>query len=202
MTVASAAPDLARLGARLSELTGERYAIRSVRPASTGYANTTWLVDAEPRPLAIKVQTSAAFVHGRDPAFEPSVLAALGSTPVPVPLLLARDREASVFGGPWFAMAFVEGVGLPDEQLTGYAEHGWFVDAAPSLRRAIWNQFIDQLAALHRLPANTFGPDVRGGSHTRMLDYWTASLHEVMTPGGAPVQERALDWLRANTPVD
>src|SRR5437868_3680994 len=131
MAIETETPDLARLGARLTELTGAAYSIRSLRRATTGYANTTWLVDAEPRSLAIKVQTSPACVYARDPAIEPTVLAALDATPVPVPALLARDREASVFGSPWFAMTLVDGIGLPDEQLTGYAEDGWFVDADP-----------------------------------------------------------------------
>ena len=194
--------DLARLGARLSELTGDEYSISSLRSASTGYANATWLVDAEPRSLAIKVQTSPAYVYARDPSFEPGVLDALGPTEVPVPPLLARDGNGAVFGSPWFAMAFVDGRGLPDEQLTGYAGDGWFVDAAPDCRAAIWNDFIDRLATLHGLPASIFGPDPRGGSHAQMLEYWSASLHDVIAPGDAPAQERALDWLEENTPAD
>jgi aminoglycoside phosphotransferase (APT) family kinase protein len=194
--------DMARLGARLADLTGERYSIRSLRPASTGYANTTWLVDAEPRSLAIKVQTSPAYVYARDPALEPQVLAALASTSVPVPPLLAQDDEGSLFGSPWFAMALVDGIGLPDEQLTGYAEGGWFVDADPDCRSAIWNDFVDRLADLHSLPADTFGFAARGGSHSRMLDYWTESLYDVLRAGEAPVQARALAWLRDNAPGD
>src|SRR5205807_9543274 len=110
-TSATETPDVSAVGARLRELTGEGYLVRSLRPASTGYANTTWLVDAEPRSLAIKIQTSPAYVFERDPAFEPKVLAALAATTVPVPPLVAVDGERSLFGSPWFAMVLVEGIG-------------------------------------------------------------------------------------------
>lgn len=202
MAVETRTPDAARLGTRLTDLTGERYSIRSLRPAGTGYANTTWLVDAEPRSLAIKIQTSPAYVYDRDPAFEPTVLAALDATSVPVPRLIARDEGGSLLGSPWFAMALVDGISLPDEQLAGYAQDGWFVDAGPDRRAAIWNDFVDRLADLHSLPADTFGPAARGGSHSRMLEYWTASLCDVVGTGETPVQERALAWLRDNAPVD
>jgi aminoglycoside phosphotransferase (APT) family kinase protein len=99
-------------------------------------------------------------------------------------------------------MAFVDGVGVPDEGLTGYAQEGWFVDADPARRTSIWNDFIDCLADLHCLPADTFGPEPRGGNHSQMLSYWETSLHDAMPPGTAPIQERALAWLRENTPSD
>jgi aminoglycoside phosphotransferase (APT) family kinase protein len=186
----------------LLEVTGDEYLIRAVRPASTGHANTTWLVDADPRPLAIKVQAVPSVVHERDPGLEPGVLDALAATEVPVPELVAVDAEGAVFGAPWFAMAFVDGTCLPDDQLGGYAMGGWFVDAEPRRRTRIWNGFVDTLAALHRLPAVTFGPAPRGGTHGRLLDYWAAGLREVLDPGDSAIQTRALDWLGDSTPAD
>lgn len=187
---------------RLREVTGDVHVIRDIRPASTGHANATWLVDAEPRPLAIKVQAVPSVVHGRDPGLEPGVLQALAATDVPVPDLLAVDAAGEVFGAPWFAMALVPGDCLPDEQLGGYAVEGWFADAEPRRRTLIWDGFIDALAALHRLPAETFGPSPRGGTHGRLLDYWAASLRAVLDPGDSEVQARAIDWLRDNAPAD
>jgi aminoglycoside phosphotransferase (APT) family kinase protein len=196
------APDVAALSARLLELTGEAYAIASLHPSSTGFANRTWFVHAEPRSLAIKVQRSPAYVHERDPSLEPDVLAALRSTSVPVPLLIARDSEGLVLGSPWFAMALVDGIGMPDAELTGYAQDGWFADADPQRRRSIWNDFIDRLADLHSLPAETFVSISRAGSHSALLEYWWASLHGVVSRGTAPIQERALKWLAENAPAD
>lgn len=193
-------PDV--VGARMTELTGVTYSITGLRPASTGHANTTWLADATPNSLAIKVQTSPAYVFERVPAFEPNVLTALSATPVPVPLVVARDESEDLFGSPWFATAFVDGLSPPDDELAGYAQDGWFVEAEPSRRTRIWNSFVDRLADLHSLPAATFGAEVRGGSHSKMLDYWTASLRDAMASGDAPVQEAALGWLRSNAPAD
>jgi aminoglycoside phosphotransferase (APT) family kinase protein len=187
---------------RLGAVTGDKYVITDIRPASTGHANTTWLIGAEPRPLAIKVQAVPSVVHGRDPSLEPGVLKALAATAVPVPDLLAVDAAGDVFGAPWFAMALVPGACLPDGQLGGYAVDGWFVETEPRRRMQIWDGFVDALAALHRLPAETFGPSPRGGTHSRLLDYWAASLRDVLEPGDSPVQARAIDWLRDNAPVD
>ena len=141
-------------------------------------------------------------MYERDPTLEPHVLAALRSTSVPVPNLIACDPEGLVFGAPWFAMARVDGIGVPDAALTGYAQEGWFADADPQRRRSIWNDFIDRLADLHALPAETFASNTRAGSHSALLVYWTASLHDVMGHGTAPIQERALNWLARNAPAD
>lgn len=136
------------------------------------------------------------------PEIETRVLAGLAATTVPVPRLLAADPTGTVIGDPWFAMELVRGTGLPDEPSTGYAQRGWFAQATPELRATVWNAFVDILADLHRLPAATFGPAPRGGSHGAMLEFWAASLHDTMSPGVAKVQERALGWLRDNAPAD
>ena len=196
------APSTQAIEDRLCAVTGDAYVITDIRPASTGHANTTWLVGAEPQPLAIKVQAVPSVVHGRDPGLEPGVLKALAATDVPVPDVLAVDAEGDVFGAPWFAMTLVHGACLPDDQLGGYAVEGWFVETEPRRRTLIWDGFVDALAALHRLPAETFGPSPRGDTHSRLLDYWAASLRDVLEPGDSAVQARAIDWLRDNAPAD
>lgn len=154
--------EVAALRDRLFGLTGDEYAIERIRPASTGFANTTWLVDAEPRSLAIKVQRSPAYVHQRDPGLEPDVLAALTSTCVPVPSLIARDRTGDIFGSPWFAMALVDGIGVPDAQLGGYAQEGWFAEAEPAGTRSGTTSSIDSPISTHfrsRSSAQTHAED-------------------------------------------
>lgn len=195
-------PSARSVGRRLTELSGETYAIAGIRPASVGYANTTWLVDASPHPVAIKVQTSPAYVFGRDPAFEPGVISALHQTNVPVPELVARDDDETLFGSPWFATKLVAGVSMPDNQLDGYAGEGWFAEAEPGRRTAVWNSFVDVLAELHCLGPGVLGGQIRGGSHSLILDYWSASLHEVLPAQKGVHQEMALEWLRVNAPAD
>ena len=194
------AAELEALGARLRDLTGVAYELRGSHGASTGFANSTWFIDATPTDVVIKVQTSPSAVFDRDPALEPAALAALAGTPVPVPAVLACDPDGAVLDAPWFAMTRVDGTGMPDDGMTGYAAAGWFAETEPSRRTAIWNGFVDRLADLHSLPAATFSAVGRGGSHARVLDYWDASVHDVLDPGEAPVQERALAWLRDHAP--
>ena len=157
-------PDPTALERRLRELSGVPYHVRRCEPASTGFANTTWLVDADPEPLAVKVQALPSVVYNRDPALEPTVLEALAATPVPIPELRAVDPGSQLFGRPWFAMLRIDGRSMPDDPLTGYAAEGWFADADPAVRTAIWNDFVDCLADLHGQPAAIFGPSPRGGS--------------------------------------
>ncbi|WP_163549034.1 phosphotransferase family protein [Candidatus Frankia nodulisporulans] len=194
--------DVDALQTRLCQLTGIDHQILRWRRAGTGHANTTWLLDARPADLVIKVQATPSIVFQAAPEIETRVLAGLAARTVPVPRLLAADPTGTVIGDPWFAMELVRGTGLPDEPSTGYAQRGWFAQATPQLRATVWNAFVDILADLHRLPAATFGPAPRGGSHGAMLEFWAASLHDTMSPGVAKVQERALGWLRDNAPAD
>ncbi|MCM3882158.1 phosphotransferase family protein [Frankia sp. R82] len=194
--------DLVALQTRLRDLTGVDHDLRGCRRAGTGHVNTTWLLDANPMDLVVKVQSTPSVVFQAAPEIEPRVLRGLAATTVPVPQVLATDPAGTVIGTPWFAMELVHGTGLPDEPSTGYAERGWFADADPDRRTAVWNGFVDLLADLHRLPADTFGPAPRGGNHSAMLAFWVASLHDTVSPGAAKVQERALRWLQDNAPDD
>ncbi len=190
------------LSARLGELTGVAFDVRGWERAASGYANVTWIVDADPTDVVIKVQVSPSIVYDRDPGLEPSVLRALASTPVPVPAVVAQDSDGAVFGEAWFAMERLDGISLPDEKLTSYASSGWFAEADPQSRATIWNGFVDALADLHRLPADTFGPSPRAGSHSAVLDYFEAALRDVSVGGDVPVQVRAIEWLRTHAPND
>ncbi len=196
------APDLRALSSRLHEITDVEFTISGCRRVTTGHANATWFVNAEPERLVIKVQVEPSCVYDRDPALEPAALEALAATGLPVPRLIARDTEGKVFGAPWFAMALVDGRGMPDDPITGYAGGGWFADVPPQRRGEIWTEFVDRLADLHCLPADSFAAIGRGGSHSAMLDYWAAAADDVAGPEALPTQTRALEWLRAAAPAD
>ena len=202
MTNADSTVNRTALAARLSALTGRNIEIRDCRRASTGFANATWLVEADPEPLAIKVQLTPSCVYQRNPRIEPAALASLAGTAVPVPHLVACDAAGEVFGAPWFAMTVVDGRGVPDDPFAGYAGEGWFAEAEPTQRRELWNDFTDRLADLHNLPAETFAAIGRGGNHSAMLEYWIASLHDVARPRFSTTRTRALEWLRAAMPAD
>ena len=130
--------------------------------------------------------------HQRDPGLEPVVLAGLSPTSMPVLLLVAQDPEGSVFGSPWFAMEWVAGAGIPDQAMASYTSEGGFAESSPDRRAARWNDFVDRLAGLHTLQPDVFGSAPRGGTHSQVLDYWTASLQDAVSVAETPVQHRAL----------
>jgi len=183
-------------------LTGEAHRVRTARRAGSGHANTTWLLESDPADLVIKAQLTPSVVFDRRPELEPMVLELLHGSAVPVPRLVASDVEEELLGAPWFAMQWIAGGGVPDDSITGYAAEGWFASTTPDRRMKLWERFIDRLADLHSLPASTFDRLGRGGSHGEVLDYWDASLAEVLPAGTAPLQAAALQWLRANVPAE
>jgi hypothetical protein len=49
--------------------------------------------------------------------------------------VLAVDPDPSTLGSPWFAMERIDGVGVPDDAMSGYVVDGWLADAVwPSSR--------------------------------------------------------------------
>ena len=75
---------------------------------------------------------------------EAKILSALESAEVPVPQVLAMCADESLLGVPFYVMPFVEG-----EILTDREPYGWH---APVVRRAVSEQLVDTLVALHAVP--------------------------------------------------
>jgi aminoglycoside phosphotransferase (APT) family kinase protein len=199
-TVPGPPGDLPALARRLLELTGTEYEIAACKRASSGFANTTWILDSQPHDLVVKVQSTPSVVHQRDPGVEPAILEGLAGTTVPVPTVVARDPAGEIFDAPWFAMHKVDGRSLPDDAMTSYVGGGWYADAPAEYRSRIWTGFVDALADLHTSPATAFGPTVRGGSHTLVLNYLEASLLDGAGHDPVPLQRQILAWLREHVP--
>ena len=101
-----------------------------------------------------------------DMSREHKVVAALGSTPVPVPPVVGLCEDESISGAPFYAMEFVEG-----PVLRGLEEAEAFPDEAD--RRAIGERVADTLAAIHAVE-----PDAVGlGDLGRKEDYVARQLH-------------------------
>ena len=195
-------PDRIELESRLQDLTGRRYSVRSIQPADSGIANTTWLLGADPEDLVIKVLSVPSVVYQQDVALEPQILGVLADSAVPVPAVRAVDSEGLVFGSPWFAMTRIVGRSLPDHPTMSYMSDGWFAEAEPTLRRQVWNGFVDCLAQLHTLPAELFDGVMRGGTHEQVLNYFAASLEDLVGLSDVRRQERAIAWLRTHAASD
>jgi len=101
-----------------------------------------------------------------DMAREHKVVAALGSTEVPVAPVVGLCQDESVSGAPFYVMEFVEG-----PVLRGLAEAETFPDEGD--RRAIGERVADTLAAIHAVD-----PDAVGlGDLGRKEDYVARQLH-------------------------
>ena len=96
----------------------------------------------------------------------------------------------------------IPGRSVDDTVPGGYHSAGWFRDADPRTRRAIWESFHDRLAELHAtdvagLDALRHGDDGLRG----VLRYWRDAILDVVHPEQAPRQLAALDWLTEHLPA-
>ncbi len=192
--------DQQALTRRLRELTGTSFTIDHVERAGSGHVNGTLLLDSRPVPLVVKIQSDAVTVHGSAPALEPLVLRGLHEGGAPVPAVVAVDPDPSALGSPWFAMERIDGVGVPDDAMTGYVVEGWLADASPEERRRVFETFVDCLARVHEVPVDRFTGFPRGGSHSRVIDYLRMAVEDA-APGRVPRQQRLLDLAEARMPA-
>jgi aminoglycoside phosphotransferase (APT) family kinase protein len=133
-----------------------------------GHSNLTFRVsDASGRHWALRrPPLGKRLGSAHDMAREHKVVAALGSTDVPVAPVVGLCEDDSVTGAPFYAMEFIEG-----PVLRGLAEAERFPDEADRL--AIGERVADTLAAIHAVD-----PDAVGlGDLGRKEDYVARQLH-------------------------
>jgi aminoglycoside phosphotransferase (APT) family kinase protein len=132
----------------------------------------------------------------------PQVLAmqSLEGTAVPLPRAYWSSDDASIFGAPF----------LFCDMVSGAAVVPWVPAGSPGLedgyRRRLGEQFIDALAALHRvdwsakpIAALAAGIDVHNAA-LRNVEHWEAQIARwAMRP--YPLAEWGVRWLKANAPV-
>jgi len=106
-------------------------------------------------------------------------------TQCPVPEVLWHEQDASVLGTPFLVMRRVVGE-APLDFRPSYQVAGFYRDASPSLRRAMWQGVIDALAALHRASWREVAiPGLPGSADA--------------DPGGAPLaywRDYHVSWLK------
>lgn len=113
---------------------------------SGGHSNLTYAVsDASGRSWALRrPPLGERLASAHDMAREHRVIAALGSTPVPVPPVIGLCEDQSVTGAPFYVMSFVAGPVLRTRQEAEAAFD-------PAARRAIGERVADTLVALHEV---------------------------------------------------
>jgi len=179
-------------------------------PAVTGVANETLLFEASwsegtsertqgfvarlasDRPLYIEADIE---VHAK-------IYEALADVQgVPVPRVYGYEADDALLGAPFFVMERIDGQ-VPGDQ-PHWRTAGFVHDASPERRRAMWEDAVGVLAALHRVDASrvSFLADGRPtsglGDH---LAYWRRYLDHGSDGSPVEVLEAGHEWLLAHLP--
>lgn len=124
-------------------------------------------------------------------------LAAAHGVPVPAPVELVLDEQW--VGAPFLVMPAVDGhvpgpISLRDE---------WIVKASPQLQRRMYDEFIEQLAALHTIEGHIASGRVPERGLEAELEYWQRYL-EWYADGDhvVPALDDALDWCVRHRPSE
>ena len=165
--------------------------IVSVERLTSGLSSKSYLVAAEtsdgPITWVMRVEPEHGVIPPYDIGREYRLLADVGKAGLPVPAVLHLEEDATVVGGRFMLMSYVEGeiFNLSDPRLTADAE----------MLTSIQEQFVDNLVRVHETPQTVFpqyadGPEAARAQvavcRRRMLD-------TDLLP--APVMRHALDTL-------
>ncbi|UOR01310.1 phosphotransferase family protein [Leucobacter allii] len=126
---------------------------------------------------------------------EARILAALAPSGLPVPEVLAVCDDASLLGVPFYVMPYVSGEILTDREPAGWDD--------PAARRAVSEQLVDTLVALHAVPideeplAGIGRPD---GYLERQLRRF-GGLWEGVSRREVPLVAELGSWLATRVPV-
>jgi aminoglycoside phosphotransferase (APT) family kinase protein len=192
-----------RVGAR-----GPLHVSGVTSPSVTGVANETLLFEAScsegaaerSQGFVARLATERPLYIEADIEVHAKIYEALADVPgVPVPRVYGYEADASLLGAPFFVMERIEG-DVPGDQ-PHWRTAGFVHDASPERRRAMWEDAVGVLAALHRVDASRFeflaGPGSGLGDH---LAYWRRSLDHGSDGSPVDVLEAGHEWLLAHLP--
>jgi aminoglycoside phosphotransferase (APT) family kinase protein len=180
-------------------------------PGGTGVANETLMFDAtwitardraESRGFVVRVATEPNLYIEADIEVHAKMYEALADVPgVPVPRVYGYEPDPGVLGAPFFVMERIIGQ-VPADQ-PPWASQGFVHDAHPTQRRAMWEDGVRVLAALHQTDDMTLPfllPPPGESGLEQHLQYWRRSLD--VAAAGSPHDdlERGWEWLLANVP--
>jgi aminoglycoside phosphotransferase (APT) family kinase protein len=188
-----------------------RVSISSVTsPAGTGVANETLLFEASwstragerTQGFVARLASDRPLYIEADIEVQAKVYEALAGVPgVPVPTVYGYEPDDSLLGTSFFVMERIDGE-VPGDQ-PHWSTTGFVHDASSERRRAMWEDAVGVLAALHRAEAARFPflatdrPTSGLGDH---LAYWRRYLDHGSDGHPVDVLEEGHQWLLAHLP--
>jgi aminoglycoside phosphotransferase (APT) family kinase protein len=172
------------------------------RQLTFGHSNETWDVQlswdgGELRTILRAPPDGIGLLEPYDVAKQYHVMKALEGGAVPLPKMLWLENSGAVLGKPFFLMEKLNGFGiewnLPSDLL----------DATPEAVRAICEQYIDAVAAVHRVDwrrVDTRLPPPSADPVGQEIDWWEQKIAE-QHDESLPSFEKVIAWLRANKPA-
>jgi aminoglycoside phosphotransferase (APT) family kinase protein len=124
---------------------------------------------------------------------------------VPLAPLIGFERDATVFGSPFFVMGFVDGV-VPGV-VPPYAAQGFFAEAEPEQRARLVEDGLRVLAQIHAVDWRAAGFDWLAPAGTRpgtlrQLELWQQYAERELAGRQHPLMSEAFAWLHANLPPE
>jgi aminoglycoside phosphotransferase (APT) family kinase protein len=143
-----------------------------------GRSNLTYVVtDAEDRRYVLRrPPLGNLLASAHDVGREHRVMAALASSPVPVPPVVGLETDETVNGAPFYVMPFVDGLVLRDPEAVAHV--------GEPIRRAASESLVDVLATLHDVDPDAVGLGELGrkeGYVARVLHRWRGQWEQSKT---------------------
>ena len=170
MTEAVAGADPAVVGPYLAQVLGdEAWRSPTVTLIAGGKSNLTYRVSSSAGDVILRrPPLGHVLPTAHDMAREHTAMAALASTPVPVPKMLHLCRDPELLGQPFYVMEAVEGHVCREALPAGYADE-------PAQRRSIGEGLVQVLGDLHNVDPVSVGLGEFGrpeGYLTRQVARW------------------------------
>lgn len=179
-------------------------------PTGTGVANETVMFEARwssggretTQGFVARIASDDPLYIGADIRIHHDMYAALADvSDVPTPQVYGYEADLDLLGAPFFVMERIDGQ-VPGDQ-PAWPSQGFVVDARPEDRRAMWDNAVAVLAALHQVDASRFAFLAPASGTSGLADhlaYWRAWIDD--TAGDRPhdTLEQGYQWLVAHLP--
>jgi aminoglycoside phosphotransferase (APT) family kinase protein len=179
-------------------------------PEGTGVANETLMFDASwsagsgevTDGFVVRIAGETPLYIDADIKTHHDMYAALADVAdVPVPRVYGYEADSELLGAPFFVMERITGR-VPGDQ-PQWPTAGFVFDATPAERRAMWDNGVAVLAALHRVDVAKFAflmPAAGESGLAEHLGYWRRWLDDQSTGTPHDTIEAGYEWLLANLP--